>query len=106
MRSEQTQAGGIAVATDFIERRSSMICRLALAISAAAVMCASSLPVGAEEVGVGIGPVGVTIGERDHDRDRDRDHNKTVIIKKDRDHGDRDKTVIIKNGRDRDHDRD
>ena len=68
-----------------------MIGRFALVIAAAAVLCGSALPAGAEEVGVG--PVGVTVG---HDRDRDRDHGKTVIIKKDRDHGDRDKTIIKK----------
>jgi len=68
-----------------------MISRFALVIAATVGLCGSALPAGAEDVGVG--PVGVTVG---HDRDRDRDHDKTVIIKKDRDHGDRDKTVIKK----------
>jgi hypothetical protein len=82
-----------------------MISRFVLVMAAAAIVCGSALPAGAEDVGIGVGPVGVTVGS-DHyrDRDRDRDHDKTVIIKKDRDHGDEDKTVIIK--KDRDHDRD
>jgi hypothetical protein len=80
-----------------------MISRFALVIAAAAIVCGSALPAGAEDVGVGVGPVGVTVGS-DHYRDRDRDHDKTVIIKKDRDHGDEDKTVIMRKDRDRDRD--
>jgi hypothetical protein len=85
---------GIAFLARFtLKRRRSMIGRFALVIAATAGLCGSALPAGAEDVGVGVGPVGVTVG---HDRDRDRDHSKTVIIKKDRDHGDRDKTIIKK----------
>ena len=73
--------------------------RLAVVIAAVAGIC-SAMPAGAEEVGVG--PVGVTVGSGHDERDRDRD--KTVIIKKDRDHDrDGDKTVIIE--KDRNHDR-
>jgi hypothetical protein len=76
-----------------------MITRLAVIIAAVAGIC-SAMPAGAEEVGVGVGPVGVTVGSGHDERDRD----KTVIIKKDRDHNrDGDKTVVIK--KDRDHDR-
>jgi hypothetical protein len=78
-----------------------MIRRVVIVIAVAAGIC-SAIPAGAEEVGVGVGPNGVTIGTVHSDRDRDR--TKTVIINKDRDHGDRDKTVII--NKDRDHDRD
>jgi len=58
-----------------------MITRLAVIIAAVAGIC-SAMPAGAEEVGVGVGPVGVTVGSGHDERDRD----KTVIIKKDRDH--------------------
>jgi len=93
------QARVVAFPEVYLERRCSVISRFALVIAAAAGLCGSALPAGAEDVGVGVGPVGVTVGS-----DRDRDREKTVIIKKDRDRGDRDKTVIIK--KDRDHDRD
>ncbi len=62
-----------------------MISRFVLGIAAAAIVCGSVLPAGAEDAGIGVGPVGVTVGH-DRDRDRDRDHSKTVIIKKDSDH--------------------
>jgi hypothetical protein len=78
-----------------------MIGRVAVLVVAEAGIC-SAMPAGAEEVGVGVGPNGVTVGAIHGERDRDR--TKTVIINKDRDHGDRDKTVII--NKDRDHDRD
>jgi hypothetical protein len=78
-----------------------MIGRVAVLVVASAGIC-SAMPAGAEEVGVGVGPNGVTVGAIHGERDRDR--TKTVIINKDRDHGDRDKTVII--NKDRDHDRD
>jgi hypothetical protein len=71
-----------------------MISRFLLGIAAAAIVCGSALPAGAEDARVGVGPVGVTVGS-DHDRDR----HKTVIIKKDRDHGDQDTTVIKKDHR-------
>jgi hypothetical protein len=72
-----------------------MISRFVLGIAAAAIVCGSALPAGAEDAGIGVGPVGVTVGS-DHYRDRDRDHGKTVIIKKDHDRGDQDTTVIKK----------
>ena len=68
-----------------------MTIRIALVIAAVAGIC-TAMPAVAEEVGVG-----VTVGSGHDDRD------KTVIIKKDRDH-DRDDKVVIK--KDRDHDRD
>jgi hypothetical protein len=72
-----------------------MISRFALGIAAAAIVCGSALPAGAEDARIGVGPVGVTVGS-DHDRDRDRDRDRTVIIKKDHDRGDQDTTVIKK----------
>jgi hypothetical protein len=77
-----------------------MINRFLLGIAAAAIVCGSALPAGAEDAGVAVGPVGVTIGS-DHDRDRDRDRDKTVIIKKDHDRGD-EHTTVIKKDRDGD----
>jgi hypothetical protein len=68
-----------------------MISRFLLGIAAAAIVCGSALPAGAEDARVGVGPVGVTVGS-DHDRDR----HKTVIIKKEGDHGNQDTTVIKK----------
>jgi hypothetical protein len=81
-----------------------MISRFALALAAAAMVCGSAVPAGAEDARIGVDPVGVTV-DSDHyrDRDGDRDHDKTVIIKRDHDHGDEDKTVII--GKDRDRER-
>lgn len=73
-----------------------MMSRLLLGITAAAIVCGSALPAGAEDAGIGVGPVGVTVGS-DHDRDR----HKTVIIKHHRDRGDHD-TIVIKKDRDRD----
>lgn len=70
-----------------------MISRFLLGIAAAAIVCGSVLPAGAEDARVGVGPVGVTVGS-DHDRDR----HKTVIIKHHRDRGDHDTTVIKKDG--------
>ena len=81
---------------------------------AAAMTCAIATPVLADDVGVRVGPVGagVTVGEshhyRDRDRDRDRDtvirerepRDKTTVIKKEDEYGNRSKTVI------HDHDRD
>ena len=72
-----------------------MTIRIALVIAAVAGIC-TAMPAVAEELG---GGVGVTVGSGHDERDRD----KTVIIKKDRDH-DRDDKVVIK--KDRDHDRD
>ena len=75
----------------------------------AAVIGAVASPAFADEVGVHAGPVGagVTVGEtHDHDGDRDRDHardavvrerapgDRTTVIKKQNEDGDRSKTVI------------
>jgi hypothetical protein len=76
----------------------------------AAVIGALATPAFADEVGVRIGPVGagVTTGEsheyRDRDRDRDRDRTtvikerepseRTTVIKKEDEFGNRSKTVI------------
>ena len=73
-----------------------MISRFLLGIAAAAIVCGSALPAGAEDAGIRVGPVGVKVGS-DHDRDR----HKTVIIKHHPDRGDHDITVIKKD-RDRD----
>ena len=73
-----------------------MISRFILGIAAAAIVCGSALPAGAEDARVGVGPVGVTVGSRP----TTATVHKTVIIKKDRDHGDHD-TTVIKNDRDR-----
>jgi hypothetical protein len=71
----------------------------------AALIGAFVTPALADDVGVRVGPVGagVTVGE-DHDRDRDRDHttvikereprDRTTIIKKEDEDGNRSKTVI------------
>jgi hypothetical protein len=80
---------------------------------AAALGCAIATPALAEDVGVRVGPVGagVTVGEshyRDRDRDRDRDRvirereprEKTTVIKRQDEYGNRSKTVI--HDRDRD----
>ena len=86
-----------------------MTIRIALVIAAVAGIC-TAIPAVAEELGVGV-TVGSGHDERDRDktviikkdRDHDRDGDKTVVIKKDRDHDrDGDKTVVIK--KDRDHD--
>jgi hypothetical protein len=72
---------------------------------AAAMITALSCPAMADDVGVRVGPVGagVTVGEgHDHDHDRDRDvvvkerepHDKTTVIKKEDEDGNRSKTVI------------
>jgi hypothetical protein len=72
---------------------------------AAAMITALSCPAMADDVGVRVGPVsaGVTVGEgHDHNRDRDRDvvvkerepHDKTTVIKKEDEDGNRSKTVI------------
>ena len=74
---------------------------------AAALSCAIATPALADDVGVRAGPVGggVTVGES-HDRDRDRvirerePRDKTTVIKKQDEYGNRSKTVI------HDHDRD
>jgi hypothetical protein len=73
-----------------------MISRFLLGMAAAAIVCGSAIPAGAEDAGIGVGPVGVTVGS-DHDRDR----HKTVVIKHHRDRGDHD-TIVIKKDRDRD----
>ena len=78
--------------------------RFALIVATAAVL---ATPAVADEVGVGVGvgPVGagVTVGEH-RDYDRDRDHttvikareptNRTTVIKKEDQDGNRSKTVI------------
>jgi hypothetical protein len=77
---------------------------------AAAMVTAIAAPAFADEVGVHVGPVGagVTVGQsheyRDRDRDRDRDRttvirerapsDRTTIIKKEDEYGNRSKTVI------------
>src|ERR1700712_4309821 len=72
---------------------------------AAAMITALSCPAMADDVGVRVGPVGagVSVGEgHDHDCDRDRDvvvkerepHDKTTVIKKEDEDGNRSKTVI------------
>ena len=73
----------------------------------AAAMGAIATPALAEDVGVRVGPVGagVSVGEsRDHVRDVDRDRttivrereptDRTTVIKKENEDGDRTKTVI------------
>ena len=73
---------------------------------AAALIGAIATPAFADDVGVRVGPVGAgaTVGES-HDRDRDRERDRTVIkerepsdrttvIKKEDDMGNRSKTVI------------
>jgi hypothetical protein len=75
---------------------------------AAAMVTAIAAPAFADEVGVHVGPVGagVTVGEsheyRDRDRDRDRTtvikerapEDRTTVIKKEDEYGNRSKTVI------------
>ena len=75
-----------------------MIIRAALVAAAVASICAVT-PSNAEEAKFG---VGVTVGSGHDDGDHDRD--KTVVIKKDRDHDQDDKKIVIK--KDRDHDGD
>jgi hypothetical protein len=75
---------------------------------AAAMVTAIAAPAFADEVGVHVGPVGagVTVGQapeyRDRDRDRDRTTvikerapaDRTTVIKKEDEYGNRSKTVI------------
>lgn len=69
----------------------------AIAIVALATGLCTAAPAFADEVGVGVGPVGVTVGSAPpHERDR------TTVIKE---REPRDKTVIIKKDRDHDMDR-
>ena len=71
---------------------------------AAAMVAAIAMPALADDVGVRVGPVGAgaTVGES-HDRDRERDRtvikehepsDRTTVIKKENEDGDRSKTVI------------
>jgi hypothetical protein len=94
--------------TQFQKKELAMTRRIALVIVAAAGICCGTLPAAAEEVGVGVGvgPVGagVTVGSGPRERVRERDkviiekrepRDKTVIIKKDRDHRDRDHGTVV-----------
>ena len=62
---------------------------------AAAMVGAFAVPALADEVGVHVGPVGagVTVGESHRDYYRDRDHDRTTII---REREPRDRTTVIK----------
>ncbi|MDX3971084.1 MAG: hypothetical protein QHD01_31445 [Bradyrhizobium sp.] len=78
---------------------------------AAAMVTAVEAPVFADEVGVHVGPVGagVTVGQSHEYRERDRDHDRTTVIrerepaerttviKKEDEFGNRSKTVIHDN---------
>jgi hypothetical protein len=79
-----------------ITKELTMIIRVAFVVAAMASICAV-MPAGAEDAKLG---VGITVGSGHDDRDR----NKTVVIKKDRDHDRDDRKVVIK--KDRDHDGD
>ncbi|MDA9421222.1 MULTISPECIES: hypothetical protein [Bradyrhizobium] len=73
---------------------------------AAAIATAVAAPAFADEVGVHVGPVGagVTVGQSHEYRERDRDHttvirerepaDRTTVIKKEDEFGNRSKTVI------------
>ncbi|MEY9884912.1 hypothetical protein [Bradyrhizobium sp. USDA 329] len=77
----------------------------------AAMVTAVAAPVFADEVGVHVGPVGagVTVGRSHEYRERDRDHDRTTVIrerepadrttviKKEDEFGNRSKTVIHDN---------
>ena len=62
---------------------------------AAAMVAAIAAPALADEVGVHVGPVGagVTVGESHEYRDRDRDHDRTTIVKE---RAPEDRTTVIK----------
>src|SRR6478735_5111459 len=63
---------------------------------AAAMVTAIAAPAFADEVGVHVGPVGagVTVGQSHEYSERDRDPNRTTVIKKEDEFGNRSKTVI------------
>lgn len=62
---------------------------------AAAMVTAVAAPVFADEVGVHVGPVGagVTVGQSHEYRERDRDHDRTTVI---REREPADRTTVIK----------
>ncbi|GMP01965.1 hypothetical protein TM239_30190 [Bradyrhizobium sp. TM239] len=62
---------------------------------AAAMITAVATPAFADEVGVHVGPVGagVTVGQSHEYRERDRDHDRTTVI---REREPSDRTTVIK----------